>query len=110
MKIARWAIAAPLLLAFSFGLSAAFAAGDQPITDVTFVIEPAFDWAGPFSDGRAPVKTAGGWGYINTSGRIVIGPAFEEADPFRDGVARVVSGGMIGFIDRSGDYRHRAVA
>lgn len=57
---------------------------------------------GGFSDGLAPVKTGGRWGYIDKTGRAAIAPAYEEAKQFNEGLAAVKSGGKWGYIDAAG--------
>ena len=68
------------------------------------VIERAFEDAGKFSEGFAPISVSGQYGYIEASGEIVISPRFDAAGPFIDGVAEVVIAGKAGVIDRSGDF------
>lgn len=55
-----------------------------------------------FSEGLAPAKKNGKWGYIDTNGRFVIEPQFEEANPFSEGLAAVKIGEKWGFIDHQG--------
>ncbi len=99
MKAVRY----PVIGLFVLLLSGVAGGAEMP-KGVKLAVEPAFDWAGPFADGRAQVLMGDRWGYINTSGRVAIEATFEEAGPFSDGIARVVSGGKVGFIDRSGDF------
>lgn len=78
------------------------------------VIEPQFQFAGSFSEGRAIIaegSTCEGdfnarckFGYINRAGTIVILPQFEEANPFHDGFALVKFGGRYGFINQDGQW------
>ncbi|MCE5271963.1 WG repeat-containing protein [bacterium] len=65
------------------------------------VIAPAFDSAGPFSDGRAAVKSGDGWSVIDRAGR-VIKAGFEQVTAFREGCALVLAGGKWGCIDTAG--------
>lgn len=56
-----------------------------------------------FSEGLAPVRARGGWGFVDTSGRVAIPPAFDgPAYLFTEGLARVVQGGLVGFADTTG--------
>lgn len=63
-----------------------------------------------FSQGLAPVKSEGKWGFIDTEGKMVIQPAWDEASDFRNIgteenpmlLARVVREGRWGCIDPSG--------
>src|SRR5713226_1983329 len=50
------------------------------------VIQPQFDRAGQFLEGRAPVEVGTRWGYIDRTGKAVIAPQFDMADPFADGL------------------------
>ena len=53
------------------------------------VIHPAFEYAGAFSEGLAPVRFDKKWGYIDTTGKVVISPSFDDAEPFSEGLAKV---------------------
>lgn len=55
----------------------------------TFVIEPRFDWAEPFSDGMAAVQINGRWGYVDRQGALVVPPRYPLAFPFHEGKALV---------------------
>lgn len=67
-----------------------------------WVINPAFDSAGTFHDGRARVTKAGKSGYIDRQGRIAIDVRFERAGEFTDGVAIVEENGLQAVIDTAG--------
>jgi len=75
-----------------------------------FAIKPQFDTVGKFSEGLAVVQTSqkkfGGYGFINSKGRIQIEPKFHYATDFKEGFARVVDEdtGLWGFIDKTGKY------
>ncbi len=78
------------------------------------VIKPAFDKAGCFSGGLAPVKIGGEkdpksgflrggkWGYIDTTGTAIIKPRFEEAHAFSNGLAAASVTNPEGFHDNFG--------
>jgi hypothetical protein len=56
-----------------------------------------------FSEGLALVGTAtGGWGYIDTSGRLLIEPQFYSAMGFSEELAAVCTGDKWGLIDKAG--------
>ena len=57
---------------------------------------------GGFSEGLAPAKKNGKWGYIDTSGRFAIEPQFEEAHAFSERLAAVLIGEKWGFINHQG--------
>ena len=52
-------------------------------------IEPLFDEADSFTQGRARVKLGDKWGYIDKTGTFVINPQLDEAEPFSAGIALV---------------------
>jgi hypothetical protein len=54
-------------------------------------IEPQYDQAFDFSDGRACVVKYPWRGYIDGAGKIVVEPQFTWAGPFREGLAPVLS-------------------
>lgn len=68
------------------------------------VIEPHFDWAGPFHEGVAQVYQRGrrAHGYIDTAGDFVIEPRFSDARRFSEGLAAVRIDGLWGYIDARG--------
>jgi hypothetical protein len=70
------------------------------------VIEPRFQRAADFSDGRAAVLVDGKQVYVDESGRVVLTPEWPPADPvhrpFSSGLAAVRVGGRFGFMDREG--------
>lgn len=56
-----------------------------------------------FSEGLAPVRARGGWGFVDTAGRVVVAPTFDgPAYLFTEGLARVAQGGLVGFTDTTG--------
>ena len=71
-------------------------------------------YQGAFSEGLAPRKVNGRWGYVDTKGRMVIAPKFNYADSFSDGLAGVkfdwkdkATGEgktAFGYIDKKGNY------
>ncbi len=72
--------------------------------DGDVVIEPQFDRAWHFRDGRARVRLDGQWGYIDTSGSWLVEPRFDHAWDFRGGIALVQVDDRYGYIDRDGTY------
>lgn len=68
-----------------------------------WAIQPRFEEAGDFSEGIAPVKLGGKWGFIGKDGKSVIPYKYEFAAPLRGGLARVAQMGKYGFIDKNGE-------
>jgi|GEM_PF-2762383 len=66
------------------------------------VIQPRFEYAGPFSEGFACIRIDQKYGYIDKAGRVVISPQFQDAAGFSDGLAAVVLGGKYGYSDTAG--------
>ena len=66
------------------------------------VISLKYDWARSFSEGLAPVRLNGKYGYINKSGKLVLPLKYEDAWDFREGLAPVELSGMWGYINKSG--------
>ena len=60
------------------------------------VIPPAFESAGPFSEGFAWVKINGKYGYIDTKGELVVPALFIGAGNVSEGMARVITEGSSG--------------
>jgi hypothetical protein len=77
-----------------------------------WVVEPRYDDAVPFAEGRAAVKVGKLWGFIDGAGELVIPPRFQEPSYFSEGLAQVKvklrSGGKTvsrsGFVDRRGEW------
>ena len=57
-----------------------------------------------FSDGKMPVKGAGGWGYLGTDGNMAIPCQFQFAYPFSEGYASVMLNDKAYYINRFMDY------
>ena len=93
---------------FNQNLLAACTDGKWGYIDKTgsYVIEPQFDDAKPFSDnGLAVVKSGKQYGYIDKTGSYVVNPQFDSADSFSDNdLAVVESGDRYGYIDKTGSY------
>lgn len=68
------------------------------------VIEPKFEKASYFSEGRAAVSVNGKYGYIDLYGKLTIKPDFDFAVAFSEGAARIVKDGKTGFIDKDGNF------
>lgn len=81
------------------------------------VIAPRFDFAAPFSEGRAAfcrgcrdvadgehrALEGGSWGFLDKMGRTVISPRFQKAGSFEQGKARVMLNGHWITINRQGE-------
>lgn len=72
--------------------------------DGAMTVEPRFDEAWYFVQGRARVLQDGQWGYIDPSGTFVVEPRFDRAWDFADGLALVQQGESYGYIDTSGAF------
>ena len=66
------------------------------------VIEPQFEDADEFYEGRARVKVDGKWGYIDPTGRLVVPTTYDCAENFSEGRARVTRGDRYGYVDTRG--------
>ena len=71
----------------------------QPLTEAVYATR--YMW---FSDGKMPVRGAGGWGYLGTDGNMVIPCQFQTAYPFSEGFASIMIDDKAYFIDRNMDY------
>jgi hypothetical protein len=65
-------------------------------------IEPQFDRAYRFFEGRALVRENGAYGFIDTSGTFALPPTYAAAGPFSEGLAPVRPDSLWGFVDRNG--------
>ena len=70
------------------------------------VDQEVLEAVGPFGDGRAPAKEAGGkWGYLDVEGKWVIPAKYERAGVFRGGLAAVKEpGGKWGYVKPDGNW------
>ncbi|MEM9998133.1 MAG: WG repeat-containing protein [Bacteroidota bacterium] len=68
----------------------------------TFVIEPQYQAAFPFAEGRARVVRSGLFGYVGAGGNVVVAPRYPDAGNFAGGRARVRTEEGWGYIDREG--------
>lgn len=69
-----------------------------------YMINPQFDEAGEFFDGRALVRKGNLYGYIDEKGTYVIPPKYVSATPFSEGVAWTVEAdGAPTLIDTDGN-------
>lgn len=68
----------------------------------SLAIEPQYNEAGPFVDGRALVRQDEGYGFIDARGQVVIPTRFAAARSFSNGLAPVRPDSLWGFIDRDG--------
>jgi hypothetical protein len=65
------------------------------------VLSPNGKW---FSNGLAPVRLNGKWGFVDRKGRFAIKPQFEFVSGFEHGVCPIWDGATWKLIDRSGAY------
>lgn len=66
------------------------------------VIEPQYEGARPFSEGRGAVCVKEKWGFVDATGKTVVEPQYEEVGVFSGSLAWVRRGGRCGYIDPSG--------
>lgn len=67
-------------------------------------IPARFERAERFSEGLAPVRINGYWGFIDQSGETVIPAIFSSVGTFRNGLAEAVINAHAGIIDRDGRF------
>jgi hypothetical protein len=97
--------------AFHEGLAMVFSNYKYGFIDATgkVIIPVEFDYAGPFSEGLAPVGVRTGndtrWGYVSRDGKWAIPLEFESADLFSNHLAGAKRGDECGYIDSSGVFR-----
>ncbi|MDN5479682.1 MAG: WG repeat-containing protein, partial [Chryseobacterium sp.] len=73
------------------------------ITKKNLRLKGDFEAVGIFSEGLAPVKKNGKWGFIDYQANLVIPIQYDEVDCFRpSGLCAVTKNGKSGFINKSG--------
>lgn len=58
-----------------------------------------------YQEGRAAFKFDGGWGFLDTKGRVSVPPRYDAVGSFSDGMAEVAVGDHWGYVDASGQER-----
>ncbi len=71
----------------------------MPVSETVYATRYMF-----FSEGKMPVKGAGGWGYLDTDGNVVIPCQFQMAYPFSDGFASVKIDNKTYYVNRNLEY------
>ena len=92
---------------FSDGYGTVMNSGRFGIIDAKgrVVFEARFaDSLGLFGDGLVAVKTDDGWGFIDTTGKMVISPQFDWAGTFDQGLARVTVLGKDAYVTTAGAF------
>jgi len=82
-------LATALIFAFIPAVSADEVPPERGVLRYEELIEAQYEDAKMFSDGLAPVKQDGKWGYINLEGEVVIDFAYDVANVFSEGLAVV---------------------
>jgi hypothetical protein len=77
--------------------------GFLSVENIEHNIPDIFDDAGNFSEGLAPVKIRGKWGFIDTHGSLVIKNIFDKVYSFTDGIASIIIEGKTGYINHCGN-------
>lgn len=70
----------------------------------TVIIDPAYEYAFDFNEGRALVRKGGLWGFIDENNSEVIPFQFDRCSEFENGYATVVLSGKTGIIDTRGTF------
>ena len=72
-------------------------------TGASIIDVSKYDDVKNFSDGLAAVHFEDkGWGFIDTTGKVIIEPQFQDVGHFSEGLVNVRIGEKFGFIDRTG--------
>lgn len=74
---------------------------------IDWFLQPVWEQASRFSEGRAAVRSGGLWGFINPVGQWLVTPRYADASPFHDGLAAVAVGeapSRWGFVDGQGQF------
>jgi len=73
-----------------------FKAGNQ------VVIQPKYEYAADFSEGKAAVKLNGKWGFIDQDGKVIIEPKYAKVEKFENNFARFYKAGKFGLLTEEG--------
>ena len=63
-----------------------------------------FEEIAPFSEGNAPARVSGKWGFINLYGKMVIPAQYEELMPFERGIGYARQNGKWGVLRKNGSW------
>ena len=66
------------------------------------VIPARYDFAEPFSEGLALVRSGVAYGFIDRTGKKIIPPKYQSAGSFSEGCAPVKTRGLWGCVDKAG--------
>lgn len=80
---------------------------EVPAVGQELAIAPAFDMAGVFHEGAAPVRRGAAWGLIGRDGAWILQPGHKEIGPGGDGVFAFLEKGRWGYLDTKGKVRIR---
>lgn len=61
-----------------------------------------YDFIDSFTEGFAPIKQNGKWGFISQSGKLIVKPTYDYVFPFSEGMAVVVKNGKWGYVNTKG--------
>ena len=64
----------------------------------------SYDWAGSFSEGRAPVRLGEKWGHVDFAGKVTTMVIYDDVGYFSEGRAWVQLGDKWGHVDLGGKY------
>lgn len=69
----------------------------------TIVIQPQYDYADHFREGRAAVMFNRKWGFIDESGKMIIEPKYWKVEAFSNGYAKFYEGVKFGLLNKDGE-------
>src|SRR6218665_223734 len=67
------------------------------------IIQPTYEYAADFSEGRGAGKQNGKWGFVDEVGSLVVQPKYSKIEKFEDGFARFYQGQKFGIINKKGE-------
>lgn len=63
-----------------------------------------FEEVQPFSEGNAPARISGKWGFLNLFGKMVIAAQYEAVLPYKGGIAYAKQNGKWGVLKKNGSW------